>query len=70
MAEMIAPDPRAFVLYKTWLSQKEDRNPMKRPRDSRQAKAVIKLIADRFPHLSFKDIHVFPSRINQMIDSE
>jgi hypothetical protein len=69
MAEMIAPDPRAFALYKTWLSQKDDRDPMKKPRDSRQAKAVIHLIDDRFPHLAFKDIHVFPSRINQMINS-
>ena len=63
MAEMVTVDPRAFVFYKTWLSQKEDRDPMKKPRDLAQARAVYNLIQERFPQLSFGKIHVFPERM-------
>jgi hypothetical protein len=63
MAEMVTVDPRAFVYYKTWLSQKEDRDPMKKPRDLMQARAVYKLIQERFPHLNFDSIHAFPERM-------
>jgi hypothetical protein len=63
MAEMVTVDPRAFVFYKTWLSQKEDRDPMKKPRDLAQARAVYKLIQERLPQLSFDKIHVFPERM-------
>lgn len=63
MAEMVTVDPRAFVFYKTWLSQKEDRDPMKKPRDLAQARAVYKLTQERLPQLSFDKIHVFPERM-------
>lgn len=63
MAEMVTVDPRAFVFYKVWLSQKEDRDPMKKPRDLAQARAVYSLIQDRFPQLSFDKIHVFPEKM-------
>jgi hypothetical protein len=66
MTEMTTVDPRAFVIYKNWLSQKEDRDPMKKPRDLMQAKAVFALLQDRLPHLGFDKIHVFPERLRDI----
>jgi hypothetical protein len=53
MAEMITVDPRAFALYKVHLAQKEDRDPIKAPRDIAQAQSVYNLVQERMPHLSF-----------------
>lgn len=66
MANMITIDPRAFVLYKTWLSQKEDRNALKKSRDLAQARAVYILLKERMPHLSLEKISVFPEFIKQL----
>lgn len=63
MAEMVTVDPRAFVFYKVWLSQKDDRDPMKRPRDLAQARAVFNLVQERLPQLSFDKIHVLPENM-------
>lgn len=63
MAEMITVDPRAFVFYKVWLSMKEDRDPMKKPRDLAQARAVFDLVQERLPHLNFERIHALPERM-------
>lgn len=68
MAEMVTVDPRAFVLFKLYLAQKEDREPLKKPRDLAQAKYTFQLIQERLPHLGFDRIHVFPDRIKQMLD--
>lgn len=69
MAEMTTIDPRAFVLFKAFLSQKDDREAIKRPRDLEQAKAVFRLIEDRLPHLSFDQIKVFPEKVRQLLDT-
>jgi hypothetical protein len=69
MAEMVTIDPRAFVLHKAWLSQKKDRIATKQPRDNAQAVAVLALIRERFPQLSFENIHVFPSFVRQTLNS-
>jgi len=66
MANMITIDPRAFVLYKTWLSQKDDRNALKRSRDLAQARTVYSLVQNYMPQLSFDKISVFPGYINQL----
>lgn len=50
-APMVCPDPRAFAVYKLWLSQRPDREPAKRRRDELQAKATISLVRDKFPHM-------------------
>lgn len=60
MAEMRTIDPRAFVLYKIYLSQKEDRDPVKKPRDVAQARALFNLIQERLPHLAFEKITSMP----------
>jgi len=48
-----APDPRAFALHKAWLSQQPERDPVKKPRDLAQARAVAQLVREAMPHLSF-----------------
>jgi len=68
MAEMVTVDPRAFACYKVWLSEKEDRNPMKKPRDLAQARAVYQLVQDKMPQLSFDRIHALPEKLrNQRV---
>lgn len=69
MAEMVTVDPRAFVLFKLYLGQKDDRDPVKKPRDLAQARAVFALIRERLPHFGFDRIHVFPKRILEMLDA-
>lgn len=63
MAEMLTIDPRAFVLYKIHLSQKEDRDPVKKLRDVAQARALFNLIQERLPHLAFEKIKSMPERL-------
>lgn len=67
MAEMITVDPRAFVLFKLYMAGKDDRDPVKKPRDSAQAKAVYRLVQERLPHLGFDRLHVFPAHVRRML---
>ena len=47
---MVTVDPRAFALYKVYLGQKDDRDPIKAPRDIAQARAVYTaLVAEHEP---------------------
>jgi len=54
-ARMRVPDPRAFALHKAWLSQQSDREPIKKPRDLAQARAVAATVIDYLPHLPFEE---------------
>lgn len=54
-ARMVAPDPRAFALHKLWLSERADRDPVKKPRDREQAVATLKIIDEFLPMLDFDD---------------
>ncbi len=67
---MVAPDPRAFAVYKLFLSTQDDREPIKKDRDRRQAFAVTELIEKRLHHLSFDDesMRIFPAKIHQIVD--
>lgn len=49
------PDPRAFALHKAWLSQQHAREPLKKPRDLAQARAVAQLVREYMPHLNFDE---------------
>lgn len=69
MAEMTTIDPRAFVLFKAFLAQKEDRDAIKKPRDLEQAKAVFSVIEERLPHFGFDQIKVFPARVRDLLDT-
>jgi hypothetical protein len=51
---MRVPDPRAFALHKAWLSGLLTREPIKKPRDLDQARAVAQLVQDEMPHLPFE----------------
>lgn len=48
-APMTCPDPRHWAAHKLWLSQRVDREPVKKGRDAAQALAVLALIQERLP---------------------
>jgi hypothetical protein len=50
---IVATDPRVFAIHKFWLSQRTDRDPVKRRRDAAQASAVGALVARYLTHLPF-----------------
>jgi hypothetical protein len=41
---VVVPDPRTFALHKLWVSRREDRSPLKRPRDVAHAQVVAELV--------------------------
>jgi hypothetical protein len=47
---LVVPDPRWFALHKRWLSDKPTRDPLKKPKDRRQAEAVWASIKQGMPH--------------------
>lgn len=55
-AQMRVPDPRAFALHKAWLSRQPDREPVKKPRDLAQARAVAATIREYLPHMPFAEV--------------
>ena len=59
------PDPRAFAVHKSWLSQQIDRDPVKKPRDLAQSKMVFDLLQDYLPTypLDARDMRYFPKDI-------
>ena len=65
MFPICAPDPRAYAMFKLWLAQSVERNPLKKSRDLAQAKALACLIQDRLPHLAtnWRDIRSFPADV-------
>jgi hypothetical protein len=75
-APMVVPDPRAFVLHKLWLSQQDDREPTKKPRDNAQALAVASLILRYLPQYEFhpSELKMFPmdvvKRAEDLIDKQ
>lgn len=64
-ATMVVPDPRAFSVYKIWLSEQPRREPMKRERDRLQGLAVTKLVRERISYLPFDkdDLKAFPREV-------
>lgn len=70
MANMPTIDPRAYLLYKFYLSEKENRNPVKKPRDKLQAIALFDLIQNELPHLDIQSIHALPLKLrtNEVIE--
>jgi hypothetical protein len=50
-----APDPRAFALHKAWLSSLPTHEPIKKPRDLAQARAVAQFVQDEVPQFPFED---------------
>lgn len=48
-ARLIVPDPRWFALQKLWMSEKPERNPLKRPKDRKQGVALLNVVAEAMP---------------------
>lgn len=53
-ARMVAPDPRAFALHKIWLSERPDREAVKRRRDREQGAATAALVLRYLPDRPFR----------------
>jgi hypothetical protein len=51
---LVTSDPRIFAAHKFWLSNRADREPIKRRRDREQSQVVAALVAEFMPHLPFK----------------
>ncbi len=64
------PDPRAFAIYKLWLSRDPLREPAKRTRDAEQAFALAELIHRRLPNYPFdpRCLQMFPEQVRQGIE--
>ena len=60
-------DPRAFALHKVWLSERPDREPLKRGRDQAQAQEVSQ-IARRYLGMKFHDpaLSALPAFMRQL----
>jgi hypothetical protein len=41
---IVVPEPRTFALHKLWVSKRDDRDPVKRPRDAAHARVVAELV--------------------------
>jgi len=65
---MVVPDPRALALHKLWLSQQEDREPLKQTRDRCQAAALAELILRYLPQYYFfsAELQLFPAEVARM----
>lgn len=64
-APIVCPDPRAFAVYKQWLSEQPDREPEKKRRDRQQAAATIALVREKFPHMPLDENaeRMFPASV-------
>jgi hypothetical protein len=67
---MAVPDPRALALHKLWLSQRQDREPLKQARDRSQAVALAALIVRYLPQYYFfsSQLHLFPAEVAGLAD--
>jgi hypothetical protein len=65
---MVAIDPRVFALHKAWLSNRDDREPLKRRRDIDQAKAAAE-IAVKYLSLPFEPgpLSALPAALRNLI---
>lgn len=68
---MRAPDPRAFVRHKVWLSKRTDRDADKRRRDLVMAEAVARLLVEHLPQypLAAADIAGFSEALRRELEA-
>jgi hypothetical protein len=64
----VTPDPRAYALHKLWISTRDDRDPVKRVRDRRQAEITAE-ICRRYLALPFdpEDLRTFPLAVRALL---
>ncbi len=65
MFPICAPDPRAYAMFKLWLGESVERNPLKKSRDLAQALALAAMVKDKLPHLAknWNQISSFPAEV-------
>ena len=65
---IVVPEPRTFALHKLWVAARDDRSPLKRPRDRAHAKVVAELVKTylRQP-LRAKDMPWLPKELRAQI---
>lgn len=51
---IIAADPRVWAAHKLWVSQRLDRDPVKKRRDEAQAITIAAIVRDLLPHLPYE----------------
>lgn len=49
-ARLVVPDPRYFALHKLWMADKLGRNPLKKPKDRMQGRAILAAVDEAMPH--------------------
>jgi hypothetical protein len=66
---IVVPEPRTFALHKLWVSGRDDRNPLKRPRDAAHARVVAELVRTylRTPFLA-KEMPWLPKQLRARIN--
>ncbi len=71
-ATMTCPDPRAFAFHKIWLSERNDRNPLKKTRDRHQGLTVAYLLARYMPQYKFaaEEMKMFPKDVFDLAGKE
>ncbi len=65
--EMTVPDPRSFMLFKEWLSQQDERQPIKKGRDASQSKIMRQLLVEYLPQfpLDWAQFKSFPKALTE-----
>jgi hypothetical protein len=65
---IVVPEPRTFALHKLWVSRRDDRQPLKRPRDVAHARVVAELVRTylRQPFTA-KDMPWLPPELRVML---
>jgi hypothetical protein len=65
--EMTVPDPRSFMLFKEWLSQQDERQPIKKGRDASQSKIMRQLLIEYLPQypLDWAQFKSFPKSLTE-----
>jgi hypothetical protein len=54
-ARLVVPDPRWFALHKLWLSDKRQRDPLKKPKDRQQGTVMLNVVNEAMPHYPLDD---------------
>lgn len=67
---IVTVDPRAFALHKLWVADRQDRDPLKRPRDRAQARVAVEL-GRRWLGLQLDDgaLSALPKEVRAMADA-
>lgn len=65
---ILVPEPRTFAAHKLWVAGRDDRDPLKRPRDAAHARVVAELVATylRKP-FDAKDMPWLPKELKPML---